>query len=73
MGVGWSKKGQFQRDVIIEQPHLRPLRNFRYAPIYKSWWNSDLFDVALKKTGKQDESTYALRLLKWAANTPQQR
>ena len=48
------------------------MRNFRHAPIYKSWWNSDLFHVTLKKTGKQCDSTYALRLLKWAANTPQQ-
>ena len=36
---------------------LRSLRNFPYALIYKSWWNSDLIDVALKKTGKQYEST----------------
>ena len=28
------------------------LRTFRYPPIYKNWWNSDLFDVTLKRTGK---------------------
>ena len=46
-----------------KKPPLRSLKNFRYALIYKSWSNSDLFDVALKKTGKNNESTYAFRLL----------
>ena len=52
-----------------KKPPLTSLRNFRYTLIYKSWWNSYLFDVALKKTRKQYESTYALRLLKWVAST----
>ena len=48
-----KKRKQHQK----KKPPLRSLRNFPYALIYKSWWNSDLIDVALKKTGKQYEST----------------
>ena len=42
-----------KKSATPKKKPLRYLRKFRYPPIYKNWWNSDLFDVTLKRTGKQ--------------------
>ena len=42
-----------EKSATPKKKPLRYLRKFRYPPIYKNWWNSDLFDVTLKRTGKQ--------------------
>ena len=42
-----------KKSATPKKKPLRYLRKFHYPPIYKNWWNSDLFDVTLKRTGKQ--------------------